>query len=416
MEDDMKPVVIVGAGMSGLACAVTLQEAGIPLLVVEASDQVGGRVRTDQKSGFLLDRGFQVYLDAYPESGKLLDLEALDLRAFEPGALVFNGRKLHQVMDVFRKPKSVLRSLLSPVGTIVDKLRVAVLRQRLLDLTLDEIASRPDRTTESQLREFGFSKRMIDGFFRSFYGGIFLERDLRTSSRLFEFTFRMFSEGHATVPAKGMGEIPKQLASRLPEDALRLLARVKSVSPSGVILEDGEVIEGSRVIVATEAPVAAQLVAPFAKEAPEWRAVTNLYFNAKVPPIDEAIIALNGTSKGLVNNVAVMSKISPDYAPQGRSLVSVSVLGENNNDDLPATVQKELQNWFGTKVESWEHLRTDVIRYALPKKEKTGPVAVREIDGVLICGDHTVSASIEGAVVSGKAAAGLILEQQAEAV
>ncbi len=169
----MNPVVIVGAGLSGLTCALTLHEAGHRVLILESSDGVGGRVRTDRVNGYLLDRGFQVFLDAYPEAGRLLDLPALDLKSFEPGALVFDGRKLNRVMDVFRRPKALLASAFSPVGSLFDKLRVAVLRQKVLDLNPDDLFARPDQSTEAYLRGLGFSERMIDGFFRSFYGGIF---------------------------------------------------------------------------------------------------------------------------------------------------------------------------------------------------------------------------------------------------
>ncbi len=412
----MKPVVIIGAGISGLTCAVTLHEAGMPVVLLEASDGVGGRVRTDEVDGFLLDRGFQVFLDAYPVAGEILDLESLKLCPFEPGALVYDGTSLHRVMDVFRRPASVLRSAFAPIGSLLDKLRVAVLRQRVLDSSLDEIAARPDMTTESYLRDFGFSKKMIDVFFRSFYGGIFLERELQTSSRMFEFTFRMFSQGSATVPEKGMGEIPKQLLGRLPNGAVRLNTKATSLSQNEVSLKSGEVISASRVIVATEASVAGEFVPAFASEAPDWRAVTNVYFAAEQSPLDEAIIALNGRSKGLVNNVAVMSDVSGSYAPAGQSLVSVSLLGLHEDENLPGFVKTELGEWFGAQVESWDHLRTDVIRRALPCQPETKSVGFHEIDGVIICGDHSVSASIEGAMTSGLAAANALLGKKSSKV
>ncbi len=401
----VKPIVIVGAGLSGLACAVTLNSRGREIVVLEASDEVGGRVRTDELDGFLLDRGFQVYLDAYPEAGEMLDLPSLDLKSFEPGAVVFNGSKLFRVMDVFRRPKDLVASALAPVGTLFDKLRVAVLRQKVLDLEKGVIFAGLDQSTESYLQEFGFSARMIDTFFRSFYGGIFLERELQTSSRMFEFTFKMFSEGSATVPAKGMGEIPKQLAARLPDSLIRLNSPVSSLAGDRVVLESGEVIEASQVVVATNAAAAARLVDGFDGFEPRWRAVTNVYYEAPKSPLGEAIIALNGTQDGVVNNVAVMSDLAPGYAPEGKALISVSVLGDNGEDDLPAMVKKELEAWFGEEVTDWRHLRTDLIREALPRQDETNPVGYREIAGMLVCGDHAVSASIEGAISSGKSAA-----------
>jgi len=408
-EVEMKPIVIVGAGLSGLACAVTLQGHGREVLLLEASATIGGRVQTDTVDGFLLDRGFQVYLDAYPEAGEMLDLAALHLRAFEPGALVFNGSKLCRVMDVFRRPKDLVSSALAPIGTIFDKLRVAVLRQKVLDLEKSEIFKRRDQSTESYLQDFGFSVKMIDTFFRSFYGGIFLERELKTSSRMFEFTFKMFSEGSATVPAKGMGEIPRQLAARLPESAIRLKSLVSAVSADRVVLENGEEIEASQVVVATNAAAAARLVDGFDAFEPNWRAVTNLYFEAEASPLDGVIIALNGTQSGRVNNVAVMSDLAPDYAPNGKALISVSVLGENEGRDLPWVVQEELKDWFGEKVAAWKHLRTDLIKEALPTQEETNLIGFREIGGVFVCGDHAMSASIEGAISSGKSTAEAIV-------
>ncbi|MFT5837242.1 MAG: phytoene dehydrogenase-like protein [Candidatus Azotimanducaceae bacterium] len=399
------PVIIVGAGMAGLSCAVHLQQAGVPVQVFEASDGVGGRVRTDVVDGFLLDRGFQVYLDAYPETGALLDLDALDLRAFEPGALVFDGNKLHRLMDVFRRPASAFASATAPIGGLVDKLRVGLMRAKILGSSLDSIASREDRSTEAYLRGLGFSEVMIDTFFRSFYGGIFLERDLRTSSRMFEFTFKMFGRGSATLPAKGMGEIPKQLAARLPDEAIELNQKVVGLDAQSVTLPDGRRIEGRAVVLATNAAVVGELIPELQEELPEWRSVTNLYFAARESPVKEAIICLNGTGCGLVNNVCALTDAAPEYSLDGRALVSVSVLGLHSQAELPQKVQQELTAWFGESVADWQHLRTDLIKEGLPEQlPHANPDAkgFLQHEGIYVSGDHATSASIEGAVVSGK--------------
>lgn len=416
MTPPRKRVLIVGGGLAGLACAVRLQEAGAQPLIVEASDDVGGRVRTDLVDGFLLDRGFQVYLDAYPEAGKFLDLPRLDLRPFQPGALVWLDGRLHRVMDVFRDQRHLLASALAPVGSLADKLRVAALKWRISRSTLEDIAARADLTTEAYLRRAGFSRRMIDVFFRSFYGGIFLERDLRTSSRMFEFTFKMFSRGSATLPAQGMQAIPRQLASRLPAEAIRRGARVTEVQPGRIKLESGEDLEGDVVVVAADATTAARLLPGLVSKEPDWRAVTGLYFAAGQSPLREAIIALNGTGRGLINNVCVLSDVAPAYAPPGQALISISVLGAPAIPDLEQQIIAELEPWFGQEVRGWRHLRTDRIERALPEQPPiTGSLGpcFREIEGIFVCGDHLTSASIEGAIISGLRTAEALLRHPA---
>ncbi len=407
-----EPVIIVGAGMAGLSCAVHLRAAGLNIRLIDSGDGVGGRVRTDVVDGFLLDRGFQVYLDAYPETGDLLDLKALDLRKFEPGALIFNGKRLKRLMDVFRRPASIWTSATAPIGGFIDKLRVGLMRSQILGSTLEQIANREDRKTESYLRGRGFSEAMIDSFFRSFYGGIFLESELRTSSRMFEFTFKMFGQGSATLPAKGMGEIPKQLAARLPPGSITLNQKVVSLDAHSVTLSSGEQIRGRAVVLATNAASVGSLLPDLRERMPEWRSVTNLYFCAPSSPINESIICLNGSGEGVVNNVCALTDVSPDYSPDERALISVSVLGLHPQEALPAKVRKELMGWFGECVAQWCHLRTDLIPEALPEqtpmvqKHKLGYIQQK---GIYVCGDHTTSASIEGAVISGKRAAEAII-------
>ncbi|MGB3737029.1 MAG: FAD-dependent oxidoreductase, partial [Ilumatobacter sp.] len=154
------PVAIVGAGLAGLACATTLHAAGVPVQVFEASDGVGGRVRSDIVDGFTLDRGFQVALTAYPEMHRQLDMDALDLRAFDPGALVWRDGSGSEVSDPFRKPSSLLSTTFAPIGSVLDKARIAWLRTRLRRVHPVKLLQGDDVTTDEALRDAGFSETM----------------------------------------------------------------------------------------------------------------------------------------------------------------------------------------------------------------------------------------------------------------
>lgn len=408
--DPERNAIIAGAGLAGLSCAVRLHESGVPVEVFEASDGVGGRVRTDSVDGFLLDRGFQVFLDAYREAGEFLDLEALDLRQFEPGAFVWKNGKLRTVMDVFRRPLSLIPSALAPVGSVADKLRIARLRHRLLRKSIAEIWAGPDRSTVDYLRETGFSERMIDDFFRGFYGGIFLEDRLVTSSRIFEFTYKMFSEGCATLPASGMRSIPDQLATRLPAGSIHLNCPVRAIEGTTVRL-DHDILSASHVIVATDGSGASRLV-PGIKE-PDWNSTSCLYFSAARPPVSKPMIVLKGDRPGLINNLSVPSLVSPGYAPEGRSLISVSVLGDQRDTPrLAEQVRRELVEWFGEQADRWDHLRTQHIRRALPVGPPGNDSPIPRTGPVHVCGDHIASGSIEGAIRSGLRIAELVLAER----
>ncbi|NRB73017.1 MAG: FAD-dependent oxidoreductase [Verrucomicrobiales bacterium] len=421
-------VAVIGAGLAGLACAVKLHEAGRRVEVFEASDGVGGRVRTDRVEGFLLDRGFQVYLDAYPEAGALLDLKALDLRPFTPGALVWKGGKLRSLRDVFRNPASLVSSALAPVGNLRDKCLVAKLRFSLLRKPLDHIWAAPETSTLDYLRAFGFSEQFIDDFFRSFYGGIFLEDQLTTSSRLFEFTFKMFTTGSATLPQNGMRAIPEQLAARLPDAAIHLHSPVTSVTGdhftladrSGAKAGDDVRIENeadtrhraTAIVLATDASTTARLLGHSSQ--PRWNRTSCLYFAADEAPLDEPIIALRGDREGLIHNLCVPSRVAPGYAPEGQSLISISVIGDHDTDaTLTEAVERELVDWFGEAAKAWTHLRTEHLPRALPIDPPGHAAGNRREQGVWICGDHTRSGSIEGAIQSGlEAAAGILGEMK----
>jgi len=410
-------VVVVGAGMAGLCCALELQAKGIPCLVLEASDGPGGRVRTDKVDGFLLDRGFQVLLTAYPEARRVLDYEALKLGAFSPGALVRLGGKLRRVSDPFRQPWAAPATLLAPLGSLKDKLLIARLRSHVRRGTLEDLFTRPETTTLEALHSFGFSERMISTFFRPFFGGIFLETELVTSSRMLEFVFRMFSEGHAALPAAGMGAIPEQLAARLAPGTLRLQARVQSISEGQVVLASGERVAASAVVLATEAPETARLMPGL--NPPGFRATACLYFAADRDPVGKPLLVLNGDGDGPVDNLSVPSAVAPSYAPAGKALISATVVGGADAPDaeLEREVRRHMTGWFGLEVADWKHLRTYRIPLALPARRTLEPAAlpVRRKPGTYFCGDHRDTPSLQGAMTSGRRAAAALLEDRERA-
>lgn len=406
-------VLIVGGGLAGLACARHLDRRGFSFTLLDAAEAVGGRVRTDEVDGFLLDRGFQVLLTAYPETQAQLDYDLLGLRTFYDGALVYIGGTLHRVADPLRQPLGAPATVLAPVGTLADKLKVPQLRAAVLRGSLVDLFDREEMTTYDALRQrWGFSDTMIDRFFRPFFGGIFFDRKLEASSRMFEFVFRMFAEGQAALPAGGMEAIPRQLAAPLPAEAIRLNTRVRAVAPGTVTLDDGTTLEAHAVVVATEAPAAAELLGDHADIQPTaHRSTTCLYYSADAPPVSEGVLILDGEGVGPVNNVSVLTNVAPTYGPVGKALVSVVVLGDPEEDDaaLERAVRRQLLLWFGPEVQTWTHLRTYRVRYALPEQAPpflTPPERpVRLGDGLYVCGDHRATASIHGAMVSGRHAA-----------
>jgi phytoene dehydrogenase-like protein len=408
----MPDVIVVGAGVSGLCCARELQAAGLEVLVLERGDAPGGRVRTDAVDGFLLDRGFQVLLTAYPEARRVLDLERLGLRAFESGALIRRDGRFSRIADPLRHPARALESLRDAPGSAADKLRVARLRRRLSRGSLNEILTAPQVTTAEALRREGFSSGLVEAFFRPFLGGIFLDPSLETSSRLFAFVFKLFSEGEAVLPAAGMQAIPRQLAEGLPEAAVRYGATVESAGRGSVVLAGGERLEAASVVVAADGPEAARLTG--AVEAPAPRAVTTLHYAAESSPIGEPILVLNGEGTGPVNDLCVPSDVAPSYAPPGAALVSATVLGIPPLEDaeLDRAVRDQLRDWFGTQVDDWRLLRALRIPFALPAQPPAvlatpeRPVRVRE--GLFVCGDHRDTASLQGAMVSGRRAAAAV--------
>ncbi len=393
-------VVVVGAGLAGLSAARVIQQAGFSTIVVEASDAVGGRVRTDSVDGFLLDRGFQVLLTAYPELATQVDMQALDVQEFDPGALVWRKGKGHVVSDPFRRPTTLIATALAPIGTILDKVRIIFLRRRVLRTHSRRLLRGRDISTVVALRAAGFSTRIIQRFFRPLFGGIQLDPALATSRRMFDVIFRSLSEGSSVLPSRGMQALPEQLATRLQTGSVFLNTRVAALEDNVVLLSDGNTIRARAVVVATDGPTASTLLG-----LPEVKSRTAgcVYFSADIPPTKEKLVVLDGTGRGPVLNVAVLSNVAPSYAPPGKHLIVAALPGVIDGD-LEEIARTQLRDWWGTQVDTWKHLRTYSIAHGGPVQQP--PFAPRQPvslgGGRFVCGDHRDTGSIQGALFSGR--------------
>ncbi|MGC6486350.1 MAG: FAD-dependent oxidoreductase, partial [Planctomycetota bacterium] len=391
-----------------LCCALRLREAGREVLVVDRADRVGGRVVTDEVDGFRIDRGFQVLLTSYPEVKARLDLDALELQAFRSGSAVRLRDRTCVVADPFREPFTALRALFSPLLSLRDAARSFWLRRRLL-------GSGPHRgRARDVLRDAGLRGPVLDAFFRPFFQGVTLDPDLGVPADYFAFLFRMFAAGEATLPREGMGAIGRQLAGRLPAASLRLGVAVSAVGRDHVTLADGARLDAAAVVVATDGAAAAGLVAVPAPAG--HRATPCVSFAVSgAPPIAARMLLLNGTGRGATLHVCVPSVVQPSYAPAGAHLVSATALGAHG-PQVADDVRADLRSWFGPQVDAWDHLQTTVVARALPALDTEEAVmhrsgAARLASGVVVCGDHLATPSIQGAMAAGRSAAELALAE-----
>lgn len=410
-------IVVIGAGLAGLACARRLTEAGVTCIVLEGSDGVGGRARTDILEGFQLDRGFQVFLAGYPEARRTLDYAALDLNPFHPGALIRYDGRFHRISDPLRYPQDLLSTVFNPIGSFTDKWLAFRLRKSTLHHRLCSVAGGSARPTRDSLRSYGFSEEMLARFFQPFLSGVFLETALATPCWIFEHVWAAFSRGVTALPRKGMGAIAQQLSAAVPPGTIRLNQRVRQIERGKVLLESGEVLAGDVLVIATDDEMASRIRGESASGR-EARISTTLYFDAPAPPQHGPWLMVNGEREGLVNTVCVLSEAAPSYAPNGRALISTTVTDHNEDcDDLPGAVCELLRSWFGRQVDAWRHLRTDRIRRALPpidllpSSENGSPSRVA--DGLYLCGDYRESGTLDGALVSGRKAAETVLADYA---
>ena len=248
----------------------------------------------------------------------------------------------------------------------------------------------------------------------------------------------MLALGSNTLPAGGIKEVPKQLADFLPRGSIHLNSKVHSIAPGGSTqtsqilnvrsgsnpsdrTSDYEAVRG--VIIAVEGPESEKLLGKFLTDSPsksgEPKATVCIYFASPFPPPTEAkepLLFLNGTEKGIVNNLCFPSIVAPSYAPVGKTLVSVSLIGTHSgtsDEELEKRVRAEVSEWFGqSEIDKWRHLRTYRIPFAQPNQDPPSSQKreVRLGRGLYVCGDPRDAATFDSAMVSGRRAAEALLE------
>lgn len=407
---------IIGAGVSGLIAASVLENHGYSPVIIESTDRVGGRVKTDIIDGYQIDHGFQVLLTAYPAAQKYLNLDALELQQFLPGATIFNSGKKLTIGDPLRNLTLLIPTLLSSIGTFSDKLKVLRLNRLLKKTTLTEIFAKTETTTFEYLSNFGFSDEMISQFFKPFFSGIFLEPELKTSSRMFEFVYKMFGEGFAALPKAGIEAIPKQLKGNLKETTFEFETKVKSVKDGKIFLTDNREVESHFTIIATE-PSA--LVANLKNQENKWKSCDTLYFETDNRAIKKPIIGLIANSDALINNIFYHTSLA-SHSTGKKELLSVTVVKDHNlsKKELKIQIEKELKIYCGGA--SYSFIKHYSIARALPQIEglqyEMLPSETRLTTSIFLAGDTQLNGSLNAAMISGESAALGVIETLSSAI
>ena len=405
MKQKSPSIHIIGGGISGLIAARVLEEHGLSATIIEATDRLGGRVKTDVVDGYSLDHGFQVLLTAYPAAKKYLDFDALELQEFLPGSAIFKNGKQKIIGDPLRNLSLLLPTLFSGIGTVNDKLKILALNRRLKKKSIQNIFAEKEQTTLAYLENIGFSETIITDFFIPFFSGIFLENKLDTSSRMFEFVYKMFGEGNAALPKDGIQAIPKQLFEKLKNTTCVFNTKVKSVENGSIILESGEIIKSNFTIIATQA---SGLVSNLKNQATLWKSCDTLYFEVTKREIRKPLIGLIAAPNALINNIFYHTSLQTS-ATATKELLSVTVIDRQNltNKQLVAEVQKELKELCN--IDSCTFIKQYNIPMALPKLQDIEyemlPSETRLTEAIFLAGDTQLNGSLNAAMIAGERAA-----------
>jgi protoporphyrinogen oxidase len=406
-------VIIVGAGLSGLAAALKLEKAGMRYLLLEKEDRVGGKLKTDKVDGFILDRGFQTVYTAYPELSQIVDFNDLNMRFFNEGTYIMKDGKSEIFANPLKHPSQFLRILKSKVALPWDYFRLLKLRFNLRNLTETEIFDKYEAKSSTVWRKRYFSKRIIQNVLQPLFSGIFLEDDMITSRRSFEFFYQMMNKGRTGFPALGMEEIPKHIEKQLDPENIRRNAEVKRVDDQQITLSNGETITGEQIIVTVPAPVAKEILDNSTRS--EYHSTTCLYFKSPKHHGNSKMVFTNANKVKLVNNVAIISNVAPERAPVGYQLIQCSINGLSTAEDetLVKEVVKELAPYFRTH--HWEFIKSYRIQDALPDQTSVLGTITRQQnkagDHLWLTGDYFMYGSSNAAVKGGRLIADFVLKE-----
>lgn len=396
---------IIGAGISGLIAAKVLEDNGYQPIILEASDTVGGRVKSDLVNGYTLDHGFQVLLSSYPAAKKYLNYKELELQEFLPGAAIFKDGKQHLIGDPLRNVSLFIPTLFSSIGTFSDKLKILQLNSLLKKKKITSIFQTAEKTTLKYLQDVGFSDKIITDFFRPFFSGIFLETELETSSRMFEFVYKMFGEGMAVLPKDGIQAIPNQLQNKLQNTNFKFNTKVKEVKDTVIILEDDSTLETQFTIIATEA---SNLIANLKNQETAWKSCDTLYFETEKRSIKKPLIGLITDKNCLINNLFYHTSVATKKKGK-KELMSVTVVKNHqlNEKELIATVIDELK--MHCNILDVSFLKRYQIKKALPKLTnlhyEISSTETKLKSTIFLAGDQLLNASLNAAMIAGERAA-----------
>jgi len=413
----MKPtdVIVIGAGYSGLSAAYYLQRKGLSVKVLEVSSQVGGRARSDKMEGFTLDRGLHFYHHSTTELSKIINLNDLALKNTYPGYLLRYQGTFNLFTNPLYQTVDTISTALAKNATFTDKIRLFGLYAKLKTTSYSKLVKEQEASTFEYLSKNGFSKKLIDSFFRPMVAANIFDYNLQSSSRFSKVYLKSLFQDHVALPKDGIGKIASTIAEKLEPNTISFKTKVKRVTENGVELINGDFLESKFVVIATNAFDANNMIGEKALSC-ECSHVSTLYFSTEKAPLSKPVVILNGDNgTTLVNHVFVPSLIHTGYAPNGQHLVAVNVVKEHDLDDeeLIGKCMTELTEWFGLKVMDWQHLKTYHIKYAMPFKPILDEVEFSKkiSKNVFACGDSMSVGSMESALRSGRETADLIARE-----